>query len=60
MNDTVIFLITKQSNGFKIENKHYSEFTMHCIPQNKLFKAMFKLADIFNNRLNLGILFAIE
>ena len=60
MKDTAIFTISKGTKGYNIKSAAYSSYNYIGIPGFRIFQAMEELADTFNNKLRLGILFAIE
>ena len=60
MQRTIVFTISKGSRGYNIKNTEYSPYNYIEIPGCKIFKTMEELADTFNNKLNLGILFEID
>ena len=59
MNHTVIFTITKGSKGYNIFSLTHSPYNYTEIPGFRIFQAMEELADTFNNKLHLGILFEV-
>ena len=56
---TVIFTITKGDKGYNITSVTHSPYNYIGIPGFRIFQAMEELADTFNNKLKLGILFEI-
>ena len=57
---TVIFTISKGTKGYNIKNVAYNTYDYIEIPGFRIFQAMEELADTFNNKLRLGILFEVE
>ena len=57
---TAIFTITEAGGAYNIKCKRYSEYNKYNVPKGALWLAMSDLADVFNNVLEIGILFAIE
>ena len=60
MERTIIFTISRGDYGYNIKNPEFSSYNRIEVPSIVLHKAIDELADIFNNTLNLGILFEIE
>lgn len=60
MTRTIIFTISVSDRGYSIKNSEYSAYNYINIPGIKIYWAMEELADTFNNKLGLGILFEIE
>ena len=59
MNHTAIFTISKGRKGYNITCAQYKPYEYIEIPGFKIFQAMEELADTFNNKLGLGILFEV-
>ena len=55
-----VFTISKGVKGFNITNKRFNTYNKYEVPASELFKAMTELADIFNNVLEVAILFEVE
>ena len=57
---TIVFTISKGAKGYDIKNAEYTPYSYIGIPGFRIFQAMEELADTFNNKLRLGILFEVE
>lgn len=59
MQHTAIFTISKGRKGYNITCNAHSPYNYIEIPGFRIFQAMEELADTFNNKLHLGILFEV-
>lgn len=59
MQHTAIFTISKGHKGYNITCAAHSPYNYIEIPGFRIFQAMEELADTFNNKLKLGILFEV-
>lgn len=55
-----IFTIFKDGNKFDLKSKQYNTYNKYQLTAPELFNAMTELADIFNNVLDLSILFEVD
>ena len=58
--DCVTFTISKGVKGLNIKAHKYNTYNKYEVPPSKLFDAMSELADVFNNILEIGIMFEVE
>ena len=59
MERTAVFTITVSNGLYNIKSKAYNRYNQIGISRDCLFTAMSQLTDVFNNVLNIGILFEI-
>lgn len=59
MEKTAIFTITVSNGLYNIKCKAFNQYNQIGISRDCLFTAMNQLADVFNNVLNIAILFEI-
>ena len=60
MEKTAVFTITVSNGLYDIKCKEFNLYNRIGVSKDRLFAAMSQLADIFNNVLEIGILFAVE
>lgn len=59
MNKTAVFTITKDGKLYNLKSKAFNRYNRVGITQAELFNEMEHLTDVFNNILNVGVLFEI-
>lgn len=60
MEQTATFTITADNGQYNIKSKAYNLYNQYNISRDCLFATMYRLADIFNNVLKIGIVFEVE
>ena len=55
-----VFTISLTSKGFNLTCKSFNRYNKYGITRDGLYTTMLELTDIFNNVLNVGVVFEID
>lgn len=60
MEKTAIFTIVKGARGYDIKCKAYNTYNRYGLAKDEIMTAMEQITDVFNNVLEIAVLFEVE